>query len=80
MISATVTTERNQPPAGVRTPVQTFPLQAAVTESVRPFLDAVHPGRLTVRTINGAPIFLGVTWFWRAATKILERRRQNCRR
>lgn len=27
--------------AGVRTPVQTFPLQAAVTEPVRPFLDAV---------------------------------------
>ncbi len=27
--------------AGVRVPVQTFPLQAAVTEPVRPFLDAV---------------------------------------
>lgn len=27
--------------AGVRIPVQTFPLQAAVTEPVRPFLDAV---------------------------------------
>lgn len=27
--------------AGVRTPVQTFPLQAAVTEPVRPFLDVV---------------------------------------
>ncbi len=27
--------------AGVRLPIQTFPLQAAVTEPVRPFLDAV---------------------------------------
>ena len=27
--------------AGVRVPIQTFPLQAAVTEPVRPFLDAV---------------------------------------